>query len=423
MIELRTALLLAGIVLFVIILIVSYDKMRMAKRGPASRTLKRDRGRMHRGEPVLTPKPRDTEPEVPNESQGVVLTPREEDTEPARAAPETREPEPVPEPESEPLPGPEHDTASPPVSAEARDDVAVAVEAAVEADTTDMEEAEPEPEEGRQIDFVARLPGKNIIKRDTALGIYRQYEYELSKPHRIFGLSHPDNQWCDLEHEPDTARFTHFGLSLQLADRRGPVTESELNQFSQMVLRFSEVFGRRFKFSMTFEEALAEAAELDELSKKYDALAILNILSRDPHGFRGSQIDHAARELDMDLAPGRNIYCKTRPAGRGNRHLYSLANLFGSGEFDLDDPDRFRTNGVMLFINIPSTPSPGQVFNDMVDDAKRLCQHIDGKLVDQHKRGMTEKGLKHIAQQIRDIAAQLEKEGIVPGSDQAVRLF
>ncbi|MDH3636868.1 MAG: cell division protein ZipA C-terminal FtsZ-binding domain-containing protein [Gammaproteobacteria bacterium] len=401
MIELRTALLLAGILLFVIILVVSYDKIRVAKRTPG-------RVREHERdweEPVLTPQQVDVEPSVPRESEGIILSPQEEDLDGAEE--EITEELDVANPESGQAHEPLYTDDLPPDQAE----------------TAAMGDAEPEPDEGRQIEFVARLPGKNIIKRDTALGIYRQYEYELSKPHRIFGLAYPDQNWCDLEHESDSARFTHFGLSLQLADRHGPLTESELNQFSQMVLRFSEVFGRRFKFSMGFEDALNEALVLDELSKKYDALAILNILSRDPRGFPGTEIDLAARELGMELSSARNIYYKKRPHGRGNRHLYSLASLFGSGEFDVNDLGRFRTNGVMLFINIPSTLNPGQVFKEMVEDAKGLCKRIDGKLVDQHKRGMTEKGLKRIAQQIRDIASEMEKEGIPPGSDQAVRLF
>ncbi len=415
MIELRTALILAGLVLFVIILVVSYDKIRLAKR-PQPRIRVREQDWE---EPVLSPQHVEIEPAVPQDSDGIILSPEEEDLD-QEVVPDTpssgAELGGAPSGGTHGNPGP-----APAVVAEQSDSEPTPEPSPLEPGA----EAEPEaePEEGRQIDFVARLPGKNIIKRDTALGIYRQYEYELSKPHRIFGLAHQGQSWCDLEHEPDSARFTHFGLSLQLADRHGPVTESELNHFSQMVLRFSEVFGRRFKFSMTFEEALQEAAALDELSKKYDALAILNILSRDPRGFLGGDIDRAARDLKMELSPARNIYYKKRPGGSGNRHLYSLASLFGSGEFDVNDLERFRTNGVMLFINIPSTLSPGQVFNDMVEDAKELCKRIDGKLVDQHKRGMTEKGLKRIAQQIRDIATEMEKQGIRPGSDQAVRLF
>ena len=412
MIELRTALILAGLVLFVIILVVSYDKLRLAKR-PQPRMRERERDWE---EPVLTPQRFDVEPAVPQDNEGIILSPQDEDEDEDEAVDEDADAAAISveaEPESSGAPS---DTVEAPAAG--------AEQAFAKAEIAPAAEGEePEPDEGRPIDFVARLPGKNIIKRDTALGIYRQYEFELTKPHRIFGLAHPEKSWCDLEQEPDSARFTHFGLSLQLADRHGPVTESELNHFSQMVLRFSEVFGRRFKFSTSFEEALAEAAALDELSKKYDALAILNILSRDPRGFTGGEIGQAARALKMELSQARNIYYKKRPRGSGNRHLYSLASLFGSGEFDVDDLERFRTNGVMLFINIPSTVNPGQVFSEMVEDAKQLCKRIDGKLVDQHKRGMTEKGLKRIAQQIRDIAAEMEKEGIRPGSDQAVRLF
>ena len=74
-------------------------------------------------------------------------------------------------------------------------------------------------------------------------------------------------------------------------------------------------------------------------------------------------------------------------------------------------------------MNIPCTRDPAQVFNEMVGDAKELCKRLDGKLVDQNKRGMTQKALKRIAQQIRQIAADMESDGIIPGGDLALRLF
>ncbi|HSH43288.1 MAG TPA: cell division protein ZipA C-terminal FtsZ-binding domain-containing protein, partial [Arenicellales bacterium] len=79
--------------------------------------------------------------------------------------------------------------------------------------------------------------------------------------------------------------------------------------------------------------------------------------------------------------------------------------------------------GITLFMDIPRTRDPARIFNDMVADAKVLCKRLDGKLVDDNHRGMTQKGLKRIGQEIRSMAAEMEKDGIPPGRDYAMKLF
>ena len=64
-----------------------------------------------------------------------------------------------------------------------------------------------------------------------------------------------------------------------------------------------------------------------------------------------------------------------------------------------------------------------QVFNDMVMDAKHLCQELNGTLVDHNLRGMTQKALKRISGQIRQIVYEMEQEGVTPGGDKSLRLF
>ena len=279
-----------------------------------------------------------------------------------------------------------------------------------------------EPEEDRlPLELVARIPGSNVINRDTALGIYRQFEFDIKKRCRIFGLSHPDGHWRNLEKQPESAKFTDFGISVQLADRSGPITESELNHFSQMILRFAEVFGRRFRFSISLNDALTHARKLDEFCKNYDSVAILNVVARN-HDFRGSDVHKCARELGMQLNR-QSVYEKRYPNVQAGKLHYSMASLTQDGKLPPPGEGDFLTRGLTLFMNIPRSENPPQVFNDMVADAKHLCQELNGTLVDHNLRGMTQKALKRISQQIRQMVYEMEQEGVTPGGDKSLRLF
>ncbi len=395
MIELQTALVIAGIVLFIIIVIISYDRYRLMRIKERESRLREIDAEWQ--EPMLVRREEvEDNPAVPGDDDHYVLSPEASEIEPSLS-----------------LDVDDFDR-------ELRDaeDVALTPIHGTEIRVTEHVHA---ADESVQIDFVARIPGKNIIKRDTALGLYRQFEFDLKKPRRIFGFTHPSQVWADLERESETARFTHFGMTLQLADRHGPVTESDLNRFSQMVLRFSEVFGRRFSFSTSFDEALKQAAFLDEFCKKFDALAILNVLTDGGRGFSGIDIDRHAQELGMEFS-GRNYYQKVRRSGVRTGRLYGLANLFGNGEIELEN-EEFRTDGLTLFMNIPATKRPVDTFREMVTDAKSLCDRLGGKLVDQNRKPMSDRGLEQISQQIRKIELEMEQEHVPSGGDIAVRLF
>jgi FtsZ-interacting cell division protein ZipA len=279
---------------------------------------------------------------------------------------------------------------------------------------------EGERGEGPQVDFVAYIPGKKVIKRDTALSVYRQNEYLLEKPHRIYGLSHPAHIWCNLEDEADGGRYTDLVLTIQLTDQSGPIDESELTKFSLLVLRMSEALKRRFKFSNDFDEAQELAAKLDRFCKTYDVLAIINLVPADGGEFRGPQIAEHTERAGLELGP-MNIYHK--PDSDSDHYLFSLANLFNPGTFDPEHIDELATKGLTLFINMPCTRDPVAAFGVMLETAQQLCNGLNARLVDQKQHDLTASGTDNISDQIRKFTREMEAEGVTPGSDIARRLF
>lgn len=391
MIGLRAALLIIGVIIVVIIALISYDKFRL--RG-IRRRQSRMRGGAAEAEPRLEPR-LDIELAPPAEGERTVLA------------------------------------AEPPVTADAaaHTDVFLAQLEDVERAATMPLDLDPglaavthEETPDERVDFVARLPGAGAVARDAALGIYRQHEYLLEKPHHIYGLSAATGRWSDLVKEPETGSYTDLALSLQLADHAGAAGESELNRFSQMALKLAEALSRRINFSMSFEDAVAKAESLDHFCKAYDVLAVINLLAKNEQGFRGDVIHREMRRHGMQLGK-MNIYHKKNDRSRGCVHLYSLANLYQPGEFPRDRMESFHTRGLTLFMSIPCSYRPAQVFEDMMRTGQSLCRTLDAELTDQGRRPLTEEGRAGIHAQIERIAQDMDKQGITPGSETAVRLF
>lgn len=273
-----------------------------------------------------------------------------------------------------------------------------------------------------KLDFVINLPGEGPVARDKALAIYKQNEYLLDKPRSIYGLRHGAGLWTNLDRDPPTAHYSDIAIALQMLDTKGPVTESELNLFSQLGLKLADALHRPTKLSMTFEQALARAQELNQFCETYDVFANINLVPVGDRGFAGRAVERAAVRVGMEFG-AMNIFHMKNPHGPGSRHLFSLANLFQPGEFNLQKLDTTIFQGLTLFMSVPAVHQPVQVFAKMTETARQLCELLGAKMLDHDKRPLTAQGLAAIGKQIEQLANDMKAEGVVPGSPSALRLF
>lgn len=271
------------------------------------------------------------------------------------------------------------------------------------------------------IDFIVHLPGRGPLFRNRALGIYRQNEYVLEKPRQLYGLRYLAGEWFPLERDTEDAQYSDLALAIQMVDERGPIEESELEAFLQVGLKLADALKRRTRLVMTVEHALTTARELQEFAQKYDVLASVNVAANNAD-FTGPAIKQAAEHFGMHLG-AMNIFHMKNNKADGCRHLFSMANLYQPGSFDLDSLDSFETRGVTLFMTIPCVQDPARVFRKMVETAQGLSNMLGGRLTDQDQRPLSEENLAAIQRQIGQITSDISAHGIVPGSETALRFF
>jgi hypothetical protein len=273
-----------------------------------------------------------------------------------------------------------------------------------------------------KIDFILLLPGKGPVPRNLALGIFKQHEYLLEKPHYLFGQRCKDGKWTELGRDPAKVTYDDLMLSIQMVDDSGPINESELNTFAQLGLKLADALHRPTKFSLGFENALACARQLQAFCDAFDVIAGVNVVANGPIQFNGRAIEQAARKFGMQFG-AMNIFHMKNEVSPGCRHLFSLANLFQPGEFDPEQWDSTLTSGLTLFMSVPCAHHPVAVFEKMIATAKGLCERLDGHLLDQERRPLTDQGIDVIRGQIVEIEEKMRAHGIVPGSESALRLF
>lgn len=315
------------------------------------------------------------------------------------------------------------------------DDVSEAVDNFVDQSATSREEprgshdpdsnerfpgADADEHSVRQIDYWVRIIGDEPVERDRILAIYREHEYLLEHAHTIHGRAVPSGQWCDMEGEPESTSFTDVVMTLQLCDRNGPVTESELTRFTNLVFAFSESLDRKFNFQGSVEEALAQAARLDRFCRENDVFAIINIRGEGDRQLRGPEVLRAVEGSGMRYGDMKVFHGPPSATGEA---LFSLANMVKPGIFELDRIKDFTTPGLTLFMSVPRCPNPADVFMRMAYVARKVANQLGGTMLDQKNQPLDDTSIKQIRRQVEELGESMDRKGIRPGSEEALRLF
>ncbi|MBT0586505.1 cell division protein ZipA [Alteromonas oceanisediminis] len=86
--------------------------------------------------------------------------------------------------------------------------------------------------------------------------------------------------------------------------------------------------------------------------------------------------------------------------------LFSLANMFKPGIFDIDNLETFTTKGVSLFMILPIEGDPHQVFNMMHNAARKLADEFGCQILDGRRSVLTKQGLQQYVEKIREFERQ-----------------
>ncbi|WP_404399590.1 cell division protein ZipA [Idiomarina seosinensis] len=83
--------------------------------------------------------------------------------------------------------------------------------------------------------------------------------------------------------------------------------------------------------------------------------------------------------------------------------IFSVANMFNPGTFDLDNIEQFETEGVALFMTLPQEGDGQQAFNMMLNAAKKLAMEIpQGQVLDGERQLLSRQSIQKTHQTIRE---------------------
>ena len=268
----------------------------------------------------------------------------------------------------------------------------------------------PAAEVSSRIDTVAVILADDPIMSEqlqpllAAMGTF-------NKPVHVEGIV--DEQWHPIETSPRRS-WRELRVGLQLADRRGPVNDEDVERFNRAIADFAATVNAVSQREAP-AAATARARQLDAFCAETDIEVAVNLVSQFGATFAIPRVKALA--LDNGLSE----------TASGELVLYMYDGFPAFVIRRLDDPGTKASatyyTGLTFALDLPQVAEAPQVLAEMVRVAEIFAATLGGQLVDDNRRPLTETGLASIRRSLEKIFQQMEAHGIPAGSALARRLF
>ena len=273
-----------------------------------------------------------------------------------------------------------------------------------------------------QIDYWIKLIGKRDVGRESVLAQYREGTSLITKRHQIFGQKIPQRDWCVLEQEAEGGRFGDLIITLQLADKTGPVSREDLDRFITLAEKLAKGVGYDFTLMAPVESALKQGEAIADFIRHYESVSVIHVKPVVSEYFDGLTINRCASQLGFERSP-EGFFVRNQLVNKKKINLYYLANMSRTGVFDFDNMKEMQIRGVTFFTKPVLNRSPGVVFAEMSDTAKACAARIKGNAAVPNHHTLSQKYVDQNRASIEKIAKEMEDLGIACGSEEAMRLF
>jgi len=265
-------------------------------------------------------------------------------------------------------------------------------------------------------EFIVTMELVEPVPAQQILYSQREALARLSKPVHWIGYNERQREWEMIS--PDSDRpYRRLRIGLQLADRRGPLSEVDFTVFVAAMQQLADELMAVADMSPR-QSVLERAAELDRFCAEVDLEIGVHLISRGTP-FPGTKIRALAEASGMVLGED-GLFSRFDDDGRIQ---FCLQN-FESTLFMPDSIKNLSTHGLTFLLDVPRVDHGERVFFVMVDHARRFAEALQGQLVDDNRQPLSEAQLDRIKREfVVKPQATMTGFGLSAGSPQALRLF
>ncbi len=271
-------------------------------------------------------------------------------------------------------------------------------------------------------EYVAVLPNVNIKAKQVSKTV-ALIANDVGRDVEVKAKLKDRDAFVVLESVKGRNKIRHLKIVLQLKDKKGVVDEKILAAYQQFVEKLATQFGCEFKFALTDDKAIEACNKINEFIKEHDSIIILYILAQPDDSFSGEALKNAVTSAGLEHGEFDFFhFVSSSETNLGNK-VYSLANMYKPGSFDLDILDKFSTMGLCAFMVPALLEDPVSGFREMCTSCKHIADQLNGVLTTNQRELLNEENYISICSQITAHKEKLNAAGVESGSELANKLF
>ena len=213
----------------------------------------------------------------------------------------------------------------------------------------------------------------------------------------------------------DQREYREIQLSIQLANRRGPISQEELSEFLGLGAELAGEIDAEIDLP-PIAQVLSQAQDLDQFAVQCDVQLGFNLVP--------NMISWAPK--DVETALSNHGFTLSRDGLFFNyvEHQLLLFKVQIPGlNFLTDDLQTFRIKSILFALDVPLVPEHVNVFSRMLEISVKLAKDLDGKVLDDNGQILELSSVNTIIAQLEPLYALMRERLIIPGSASAARLF
>jgi cell division protein ZipA len=163
------------------------------------------------------------------------------------------------------------------------------------------------------------------------------------------------------------------------------------------------------QFHIDFDRT-SPAIEIEKSAMQDQEVLILNVKTSTTNPISGADLLPMLLTLGFKYGDQNIFHRHVNSDGKGPI-LFSLANMFKPGHFDIDNMQNFTTRGVSLFMILPIEGDPHQVFNMMHNAARKIAEEFSAQVLDGRRGALTHQSRQQYIEKIREFERQRRIHG------------
>ncbi|MEE4246279.1 MAG: cell division protein ZipA C-terminal FtsZ-binding domain-containing protein [Kangiellaceae bacterium] len=176
--------------------------------------------------------------------------------------------------------------------------------------------------------------------------------------------------------------------------------EGSISDVAETIITGDRLADSNFNESTDNLEEVSSSGSTDD--HKAQQIFSLTLLSNDDSEFNGESLLGAMIELGCRYGDMK-IFHRLQSVNDVSKKLYSIANAFNPGYFDIDTMPSQNFKAITFFCQFPNSIDAEICYRQMVDDCKTMQMAIGGRIMDSNRSVFTQQTYHHELEVIKEL--------------------